>query len=222
MKTLVVSDTHLGSAFDPKQLDFLYSLFSLYDQIILNGDFWCYYSFDFKEFLESDWNILFPILKKKKAIYVYGNHDRKKWCNEGVNFFSEKQTSNYTLKSGQRKFFIEHGDCHLSKLTSGNEFLIKAARKLNPYIDELMEQFSLNTYPFLDNTIPVFLNKLLKKYAKKDICKNLNTFYVSGHTHYAEFDKKLRYINTGYVGKKLAQFLEIEENHSQLFSLQYK
>ncbi len=217
MKTLVISDTHLGRKFDEKKLDFLYSLFSLYDEIILNGDFWCYYTFDFKEFLDSKWNILFPILKKKNTVYVYGNHDRKSWCDEGVNLFSEKQASSYFLKSGKRKFLIEHGDSHLRKLCSGNETVIRFFRKINPVIFELMDKFSLDTYPFLDNTIPLFLNKLLKKQAVgKDI------YYVNGHTHYAEFDKRMGYINTGYVGNKLAQYLEIGEDYSELFSLEYK
>ncbi len=222
MQTLVISDIHLSSRFDQQKLDFLYSLFSLYDQIILNGDFWCYYSFDFKDFLESKWNALFPLLKGKETVYVYGNHDRQSWCNEGVKLFSDKQVSNYSLSLGDKKFFIEHGDCHFNKLCFGNELLIKALRKINPVIFELMDKFALNTYPFLDNTLPFLGNKLLKKHIVKSICQDPNTYYISGHTHYAEFDKKIRYINTGYVGNKLAQYLEIGENQSELFSLQYK
>jgi predicted phosphodiesterase len=222
MQTLVISDIHLGRKFDQQKLDFLYSLFSLYDQIILNGDFWCYYSFDFKDFLESKWNALFPVLKEKETIYVYGNHDRQNWCNEGVKLFSGKQVSNYLLKSGNKKFFIEHGDSHLNKLCFGNDLLIKTFRKINPIIYELMDKFGLNTYPLVDNTVAFLGNKFLKKYVVKDFCQNPNTYYVSGHTHYAEFDKDVRYINTGYIGNRLAQYLEIGENHSELFSVDYK
>lgn len=222
MKTLVISDIHLSRKFDQKKLDFLYSLFSLYDEIVLNGDFWCYYSFDFKDFLDSKWNELFPILKKKNTIYVYGNHDREDWCNEGVNLFSKKQVFKYLIRLGKRKFVIEHGDTHLSRLCSGNKHLIKLMRNINPVIFELMDRTALNSYPFLNNTVPLFLNKMLKKYAIKNICNDSETYYINGHTHYAEFDKKIRYINTGYVGTRLAQYLELGLNHSELFSMQYK
>ena len=222
MKTLVISDIHLGRKFDQKKLDFLYSLFSLYDEIVLNGDFWCYYSFDFKNFLDSKWNELFPLLKKKNTIYIYGNHDRQSWCNEGVDLFSKEQFTSYTIKLGEREFFIEHGDSHLSRLCAGNKHFVEFMRKVNPVIFEIMDRATLNTYPFLNNTIPLFLNKLLKKYAAKNICKNPNTYYINGHTHYAEVDKKIGYINTGYVGNRLAQYLELGVNHSELFSVQYK
>ncbi len=222
MKTLVISDIHLGKRFDQKKLDFLYSLFSLYDEIVLNGDFWCYYSFDFNDFVNSKWNSLFPLLQKKNTVYVYGNHDRKDWCGQGVKLFSKKQVSSYSLQAGKRKFFIEHGDSHLSKFCSGNDALIKFFRKVNPVIFELMDKFALNTYPFLDNTLPFLGNKFLKKHVVKKYCKTPDSYYISGHTHYAEFDKNVRYINTGYIGNRLAQYLEIGDNHSELFSVQYK
>ena len=223
MKTLVISDIHLGRKFDQKKLDFLYSLFSLYDEIILNGDFWCYYSFDFKDFLNSKWNQLFPLLKEKNTIYVYGNHDRESWCNGGVNIFSDKQVSNYTIQLGKRKFLIEHGDSHLSRLCLENKYFVKFMRNVNPLIFEIIDKAALNTYPFFDNTIPVFFNKMLKKRAlRKGITKKPQTYYINGHTHYAEFDEKAKYINTGYIGNRLAQYLELGINHSELFSVQYK
>lgn len=222
MKTLVISDIHLGSKFDQKKLDFLYSLFSLYDEIILNGDFWCYYNFDFKEFLDSKWKTLFPLLKAKNTTYVYGNHDRESWCGEGVDLFSNKQTTSCMLALGKRKFVIEHGDTHLSRLCSKNQYIVEAMRKINPVIFEVMDKTGLNTYPFFNNTLPIFLNRMLKKYAMQNILKEANTYYISGHTHYAEVDKKLGYINTGYVGNRLAQYLEIGENTSELFSVEYK
>jgi len=222
MKTLVISDIHLGRKFDQKKLDFLYSLFSLYDEIVLNGDFWCYYSFDFKDFLNSKWNILFPILKKKNTTYIYGNHDRESWCNKGVNLFSEKQASNHSIELGERKFFIEHGDSHLSRLCLENKHFVRFMRNVNPVIFELIDRAALNSYPLFNNTIPLLGNKILKKYASRNITRKPNTYYINGHTHYAEFDKNAGYINTGYIGNKLAQYLELGTNHSELFSVQYK
>ena len=223
MKTLVISDIHLGRKFDQKKLDFLHSLFSLYDEIVLNGDFWCYYSFDFKDFLDSKWNELFPVLKKKNTTYVYGNHDRESWCNRGVDLFSSRQVSSHTIKLGKRKFFIEHGDSHLNRLCLENKYFVKFMRNVNPLIFELIDKAALNSYPLFDNTIPMFFNKMLKKHAlKNNIASNTDTYYINGHTHYAEFDKKVRYINTGHIGNKLAQYLELGINHSELFSVQYK
>lgn len=223
MKTLIISDIHLGRKFDQKKLDFLYSLFSLYDEIILNGDFWCYYSFEFKNFLDSKWNELFPVLKKKNTTYVYGNHDRKSWCDQGVDLFSQRQVSSYTLELGKRKFLIEHGDSHLNRLCLENEYFVKFMRNVNPLIFEIIDRAALNTYPLFNNTIPMLFNKMLKQYAlKTNINKDPNIYYVNGHTHYAEFDKNVGYINTGYIGNKLAQYLELGMNHSELFSVEYK
>ena len=222
MKTLVLSDVHLGRKFDQKKLDFLHSLFSMYDKVILNGDFWCYYSFDFSDFVNSKWNNLFPILKKKDTVYIYGNHDKEIWCDERVNLFSQEQANSYAMKFGNRDFLIEHGDSALSRLCLTNRHFVRFMRNVNPLIFELIDKTALNTYPFLDNIMPFILNRALKKRAIQSVFSKPNSYYITGHTHYPEFDENSRYINTGYVGNKLAQYLELATNHSELFSVQYK
>ena len=64
MKILVFSDTHLSSTFEEKKFNLLKEIISRADRVIINGDFWEGYLISFKEFLDSRWKELFPLLKK--------------------------------------------------------------------------------------------------------------------------------------------------------------
>ncbi len=216
MKTLVVSDLHLGKSINTKKLDFLYSLFSLYDNIVLNGDFWCYYNFNFKDFLESDWNKLFPVLKQRETVYIYGNHDKEEWCLGGANKFSNIQTERHILNIGDKKYCIEHGDLPLNILCSSNKLVIQVSRLINPIGNMISKTLNTN----LDNNvlsqkISYFCNIQLKKYAMKNFT---DMYYICGHTHYAEIDEKCKYVNTGRIGNRVAEFFEIKDNSFKLNS----
>ncbi len=77
MKTIVLSDTHLYEEFDEKKFNFLKRIISKVDRVIINGDFWDSYICSFSDFINSPWKKLFPLLKTKKTVYIYGNHDKK-------------------------------------------------------------------------------------------------------------------------------------------------
>ena len=109
MKTLIISDTHLYHVFDKRKFFLLKKLFSSVDQVILNGDFWDGYRTTFDTFVSSPWKELFPLLKKKGAIYIYGNHDRKNFSDERTSLFSIIQKSNHLLTVDKQTYHIEHG-----------------------------------------------------------------------------------------------------------------
>ena len=69
-KTLVISDLHLTTASDPKKFRFLKKLISSFDRVIINGDLWCVYTDTFDQFINSDWQRLFPLLKSKKQFIL--------------------------------------------------------------------------------------------------------------------------------------------------------
>lgn len=75
MRTLIFSDTHLGKKFSKRECNYLIDLFSKFDQIMINGDFWDEKKISFDAFMTSPSGLLFPTLKAKKAIYIHGNHD---------------------------------------------------------------------------------------------------------------------------------------------------
>ncbi len=220
MKTLIVSDIHLGRVANEAKLDFLYSLFSSYDHIILNGDFWCYYSTDFKNFLRSRWNVLFPILKKKEAVYIYGNHDRAQWCLEGTEKFSSTQTSRYSFDVGEKKFLIEHGDRPFNKLCINNFLAIKFCRFINRVFSD--DWYLRMSSEFFNETIPNFFNAQLKEFLVSGNTDVKDCYYVFGHTHAAEIDQELKFINTGCIGPKKAEFLEIDNKELNLRTHTYK
>ena len=97
MNILVFSDTHLYLPFDGKKFNFLKKIISDSDQVIINGDFFDDYMISFDEFIKSPWNQLFPLLKKKKAIYIFGNHDQEKFSDKRTEQFSDSQKIRYKL-----------------------------------------------------------------------------------------------------------------------------
>ena len=109
MKILVISDLHLTTRFDQKKCEFLEKLISRADKVIINGDFWSYYSCTFGEFVRSEWKALFPLLREKQAVYIYGNHDFRKWTNKRVHLFSVRQAEKYEYRYEKNKIIIEHG-----------------------------------------------------------------------------------------------------------------
>jgi predicted phosphodiesterase len=218
MKILVISDLHLTTRFDQKKCEFLEKLISRADRVIINGDFWSYYSCTFGEFVKSKWRRLFPLLQQKKAIYIYGNHDLKKWTDKRVNIFSTEQTSRYELMSGGKHFLVEHG--HLLTLLKPiqNKYFLKLMRAVR--FDDLIR------YP-LESLLPKI--KIFKifwgfSFKQKKIRRRVNkgkNYVVVGHTHYPLFENGKNYINTGFINFGIAHYLWIKDGVPRLVSRKY-
>ena len=109
MNILVFSDTHLYLPFDQKKFNFLKKIISESDQVIINGDFFDDYMISFEDFINSPWNQLFPLLKNKHAVYIFGNHDQQKFSDKRLNSFSDVQTSIYHLSTINYQLIFTHG-----------------------------------------------------------------------------------------------------------------
>ncbi|OGK08791.1 hypothetical protein A2767_02680 [Candidatus Roizmanbacteria bacterium RIFCSPHIGHO2_01_FULL_35_10] len=201
MKILVFSDSHLTDKFEIKKFNFLKRIISEADQVIINGDFWDGEMTTFNQFIASDWNKLFPILKERKTVYIYGNHDRKSYSNNKVNLFSLKQGYIYNLKQNGINYIIEHGNRFF---ITPDEFLPRSITRYST----LITGFFMQKFTFLQFILKK-ANEIMKSKIQKEL-KN-NDIYVCGHSHWSEFDLKNNFINTGCIESGLAQYLIIDD-----------
>lgn len=213
MSILIISDIHLTTKFDQKKFEYLRNLIEKFDKVIINGDFWSHYSCTFNEFIQSEWSRLFPYLKEK-TIYIYGNHDRKKWCDDRVNLFSTEQHSNYSITEFGKKLRIEHG--HAIAFDSvGNEKLMALHRKLK--IDRYnyaMQKLILNK---LGKKIYNFFGRTQqKKFLRESTKLEGNSFLVVGHSHSPNFIENKKYINSGYVNFGTAYYIALDNDGLRL------
>jgi len=216
MNILVISDTHLSIPFEEKKFRFLSALINKYDQVIINGDFWEGFVISYDKFVLSPWKSLFPLLKKKNSIYIFGNHDLEKFGNGSFDAFSVKQTNGYRAQVNGHSFVFEHGHRLLPLDVGGDSKKLSRSTK---YMDKV-EKYMIKGFG-------AKYQKLLKSYNKK-IKKKLvselkeSEYYVCGHTHCAEIDHKNRFINTGVIKHGLAQYLVIRNNVAHLKQEKYK
>lgn len=204
LKTLVISDTHLDNKFEQKKFDFLAHLFLRFDQIILNGDFWDGYLCSFESFINSPWKNLFPILKSKNTIYIYGNHDPQNTANSKTSLFSQIQTHHYKLKHKDKNIDIMHGhqivktfDLNLSlplkkKIfhTADLTYNIMTKMMKEKFWEMLMERYTHKFYEYIEK-------------------ENVDCL-ICGHTH-CPSQKKDNFINSGMVNYGIAHYVEIED-----------
>lgn len=206
MDILIFSDTHLGPRFEEKKFNFLKHRIQQADTVIINGDFWEGYLYSFDAFLNSAWKHLFPYLKKKDTLYLYGNHDKKISSTEKVNLFSNRQGDRYVHKLNGHTLIFEHGN----RLMNTHDEKILRNRKV-----ELATKAWDNAERFTTRRLgkkwtkallsPV--NMILRRRLKKEL--KPGEIYVCGHTHLAEFDIPRQFINSGIVRHGLAQYLVI-------------
>ncbi|MDH7476680.1 MAG: metallophosphoesterase family protein [Microgenomates group bacterium] len=218
MKIVVFSDTHLNKSFNEKKFTLLKRVILSADQVIINGDFWEGYQISFSDFIKSPWKKLFPLLKKKKAIYVYGNHDKKEYLDKRVKLFSYLLTKQYQKKINGQLFFFEHGNSRfplwddIFKIKTPS-FLIKIYNQL---ISFLLKIFGKKILYFLYQHV----NKKIKNNFKKE--KNFKkSFLICGHSHWAEIDKNSHFANCGVFNYGLGQYLLIEDGKINLHESWY-
>jgi len=216
MKTLIISDTHLSHVFDEKKYLFLKDLFASVNQIILNGDFWDGHLISFDRFVTSPWNKLFPILKNKKAIYLYGNHDRKKFSDNRTSLFSVEQKENYLLVVGQQKYHIEHG--HI--LQNSVDVKYNLPKKTWSHITKAGQRLE-HILSFIGRPHNIILKRENLKMKKKLQVMKFPHWYICGHTHFAELDKTNKFVNSGLVQFGEASYLIVDTSGISLKTDRY-
>ncbi len=217
MKILVFSDTHLYMPFDQKKFDYLKKIIIGADQIIINGDFFDDYMISFDDFIKSPWNQLFPLLKEKKAVYVFGNHDQQKFSDTRLSLFSDLQTHDYKLSINNRQFIFTHG--HQFRKTA--DLSIKNITIVMPVVN-----FIINIAHFFRQTMVNILgrtflklrfayrNKATKERALKTI--KSDQFIIVGHNHWAEVDEVNHFACCGAILYGFAQYLTIDSESGKI------
>jgi len=208
MKTLIFSDTHLTHRFEPKKYDFLKKLFESVDEIIINGDFWDGLSTSFESFINSKWQALFPLMKEKNTVYVYGNHDFKHMSDHRVELFSIKQFEEYTLQTNPKKLILRHGHQHTPSIQ--NKFKNKKLLKLINDLYDPAEKWALGIFgkKFFQKTLYGKFNHWILEYAQTNL--GPDEILVCGHSHNAVFSPEKKFINSGFIRHGLAQYLIVE------------
>lgn len=224
MKYLVFSDTHLGREFDEKKLNFLNKIIENADKVIINGDFWEGLQITFDEFVNSPWNKLFPYLKKKQTVYIYGNHDPKKWTDERVSLFSTEQIKQYTFKSGDKSFIVEHGDRTFIlgvTITKNVSKVLSLILGKNPRISHHLEKFAFNRF---GRNVHQKMSEKMDNKIKNQLGKNFsgNKILICGHSHHQGLDLKNNFVNPGMVQFGLGQYAIIENGRITLNEELYK
>lgn len=205
-KYIVISDLHLSHEFNDKLFLELKKIIQNSTNVIINGDFWDDSKTTFEKFVNSKWNMLFPLLKERKTIYITGNHDPIYKINKKFKLFAEKLVQNITIKHNNQDFYITHGQ-EYSVVT---KIAMKIAKKNTNLVKFL-------GYPMF---LPMYINEkfilrqkeiksLFKTYNKKYKNKFSNKILVMGHTHIPEIDFENMYINTGFINKDVLHYLQL-------------
>ncbi len=218
MRILIVSDLHLTSRFEKRRFDYLKELFSSVDRIILNGDFWDGYRTTFDKFISSKWSSLFPLLKVKGAIYLYGNHDQKRYSDNRVSLFSSIQKDNFLLAVGKNIYHIEHGHLLSPTIDTKHPYLPKKTFTLISIITQSLEHMLIR----VKQPHTFFIKGKNAKIKQKLKDKKHPFWYICGHTHFAEVDRENKFANSGSIQFGEASYLIVDNNEIVLKSERYR
>jgi len=214
-KILIISDTHFASKVD-ERLALLKNLIPQYDQVIINGDFWDCYLTTWNRFVKSGWSELFPLLKSKNTIYIYGNHDHPNRMDEKVSLFSNHQMWSLEIESEGYNIHIEHGNGIIPSLEEVFPFITKSRKliKLEYRIfDGLVRKHLL---PFIKYGRRMN-NKMLKKFRGKDG----KSILVTGHSHFPESRNEQMFYNSGLIRWNRLDYIEILDGKINLVKSSY-
>ncbi|PIR13184.1 hypothetical protein COV49_03020 [Candidatus Falkowbacteria bacterium CG11_big_fil_rev_8_21_14_0_20_39_10] len=218
MKTLIFSDSHLTHQFDEKKFNYLRRIISSSDQVIINGDFWDGFIISFDQFFNSKWSKLFPLLKSKKTIYIFGNHDSQRLNDlDRIKHFSDIQSMSHTFIERGKTFTIEHGQRYFPtelKNVDINSAFFRSICKFVKYTEKTIVRIFGEKY-----------QKLLKKNnakLKKHIGQNSDgSYFIFGHTHSPEVDLSMNFINSGIICHGLAQYVIIQDGNIEIIKDRY-
>jgi predicted phosphodiesterase len=213
-KILLFSDSHLTPRFNEDSFRKLINLIKQADKVIINGDFWEGYFYTFDEFLNSDWNKLFPLLKSKKTVYIHGNHDLAKYLDDRTSLFADVVTDKYEFTSGGKNFVCLHSHQYIDSPKKHSvlmrvKFLLGSFYLAYYFWMLIMRRRFWKIYQFHNNT--------LKKIQKKEFPGKI---LVTGHTHLQEHDGN--FINTGSMSFGYFEYTWIENGEIRQYAESYK
>lgn len=212
MSTLVFSDTHFTRYFEPKRYNKLVELINKVDTVIINGDFWEGLSISFNNFMNSEWKKLFPLLKSKNTIYVYGNHDDPAVSDERIYEFCSQAVADYKLATPTRKYYFTHGQDFLyPKLRdpdSTKKRALKLLTKADIFVAEILQYLIFNIAG--PRALPKKFNKMSLEERKR--VAPLDYLLVCGHSHRPLYQPELNFIDIGFFNFGWANYMLINDN----------
>lgn len=227
MKILIFSDTHLDNRYDVSKYNFLKKIITASDRVIINGDFWDSWFTSFDGFIKSKWSLLFPLLLKKKAVYIYGDHDPQKRCDRRVSLFSVACGNYYNFKFKGINYHITHGkkilkDKRPKMLEMYCRMLDKvediAVGKLLHYLLHFLEYLGyklMGVSLMTASNMAKLNNQIIKQSGKK------GEWLICGDTHCAEIDRKNLFANSGCINYGHASYITIVNDQISLHQEYY-
>ncbi len=210
MKTVVFSDSHLNLPFDEKKYRFIEAIVKDADKVIINGDFWEGLRISFDQFIDSPYKHLFPILKSKDTVYIYGNHDEEEFSDKRTTLFANHTSESYSFQVNGSRLVFKHGDQYAFVIgKTKSKPPLKGHRKVISNVINATEKVIIRKMgkKALRQVLGRY-NSIIKNKVKKEL--NANDIFVCGHTHLAEFNLKEKFINTGLIKHGLGQYMVIE------------
>lgn len=228
LSTLILSDTHIGEKFVTERFEALIKLFEKYDQIILNGDFLDDF-WEYKKIVTSQWRPLFELLKTKKVIYLFGNHDIDSTeLRDVTHDFITEYADEYYLSVGGKELVIMHGHTiyprldgilYEEQITIGRKITQKIMRLLANvlYPLVLIVRFFIEQHPSLvklQRPIIIKQNNQMKQYARDNL--EAHQILVCGHSHLREDSQDKKFINIGANCYERLEYLSIIDDSFEL------
>lgn len=217
MKTIVISDAHIGSK------HFLCEEFIRFVKnipsgatLVLNGDTIDHWH---ARFSEKEQNAL-DFLKKeslvRRVIWVRGNHDRRSVLDDPGKI---EFTHSYSI---EKRLFVSHGH-DFDKVMPRHRMFIVFFRSAHHFFIKLGAEsvhvaFFAKRFPFLYGVLRKHVRKNAVRYARSEGFQAV----TCGHTHYAEdtMSDGIRYINTGSWTEKPIYYLEIDDKDMKLMKVE--
>lgn len=220
MKTLIISDLHLSHRFDVPRAEYLIELLSEADRVILNGDFWDNHATTFDRFVNSPWKLLFPMLKSRKTIYLFGNHDRPEDSDERVKLFSAVQANHWQLRDGELRLHIEHGHHILAKHRDSPKWVATLFR-----MSGYDTWFRTPLERYLVTSDSMFLHQWHMGKNQAELIDKSALFpedvLVTGHTHLPMADPEHTFVNLGYINYGHSYYVLIENGQGYFIKEKY-
>jgi len=200
-KIIVVSDVHLTDRFNPGKFADLERVIGQADLVVLNGDFWDGFQINYPDFVESDWNQLFDLLKSKNTIYLYGNHDPQSY-GDGTEF-SVAQSDRLVIRQKGVVFNFQHGnriDPSIEDRIHFPRWFLGLGNKLEGVMVMLLGKNYLRRYRRGNQTMKIWKAHNIQP----------DEWLVCGHSHFAEVSLENKFANSGLANWGFVQYLEIE------------
>ncbi len=211
MSVFVFSDTHFTRRFDEKRFQKLASLIEKSDMVIINGDFWEGLSVSFDDFINSEWKKLFQLLKAKKAVYVFGNHDDPVVSDKRIYEFCDVAVREYKYETPTRTYYFTHGQEFLYPKMKDPESARKRALKLLTKMDIFVAGITQSVIFTIGGSkiLPEKFNYMTLEQRKR--IAPIEYLLVCGHSHRPMYQPKLNFIDIGFFNYGWANYMLIDD-----------